>query len=175
MVGGIALLTLVVNAPTCGMLLKALGIITPSETRNKVVENYRQHMIHSTLVDFVRLLTEKRFQDTDFTLVQKHVSFLSKCMIYFDAPFPFSSLENIFLHNFCSAYRYMIIGDITFEQLMVAVKKHKVSGWNLDLNVTLHFIQNSFTHLFWYLPLLGFITSIYIQGTRFETCNSLSL
>lgn len=95
MVGGIALLTLVINAPTCGLLLKALGIITPTETRNKVVENYRQHMIHSTLVDFVSLLTQKRFQDTDFTVVKQHVSFLR---------------------------------DITYEQLMVAVKQHKDSS-----------------------------------------------
>lgn len=78
MVGGIALLTLVINAPTCGPLLKALGLITPTRTRERVVENYRQHMIQSTLKDFVGLLSEERFKEVDFKIVQKSVPFLSE-------------------------------------------------------------------------------------------------
>ena len=78
MVGGIALLTLVINGPTCGPLLKKLGLVTPTETRKRVVENYRQHMVHYTLKEYVTLLTEKRFQDADFTVVTEHIPFMSE-------------------------------------------------------------------------------------------------
>ena len=38
LVGGIAFLTLILLAPTSGPLLKKLGLITPTLTRQKVVE-----------------------------------------------------------------------------------------------------------------------------------------
>lgn len=56
-VGGVALLTLIVNAPTCGPLLKKLGLVAPTETRVKVIENYRQQMIHYCLVEYVAILS----------------------------------------------------------------------------------------------------------------------
>mmetsp|Transcript_11154 Transcript_11154/g.19589 ORF Transcript_11154/g.19589 Transcript_11154/m.19589 type:complete len:998 (+) Transcript_11154:30-3023(+) len=77
MVGGIALLTLVINGPTCGPLLNRLGLVTPTETRKKVTENYRQHAIQYTLREYVALLTETRFQDVDFTVVKDHIPALS--------------------------------------------------------------------------------------------------
>mmetsp|Transcript_26297 Transcript_26297/g.56470 ORF Transcript_26297/g.56470 Transcript_26297/m.56470 type:complete len:997 (-) Transcript_26297:1437-4427(-) len=76
MVGGIAFLTLIINAPTCGPLLKALGLVTPTETHKKVLENYHQHMIQFTLKEYVALLTEKRFQNVDFTVIKDHIPFL---------------------------------------------------------------------------------------------------
>ena len=78
MVGGIALLTLVINGPTCGPLLNRLGLVTPTETRKKVIENYHQHAIQYTLMEYVALLTEKRFQDVDFTVVKDHIPLLSE-------------------------------------------------------------------------------------------------
>jgi|GEM_PF-4982544 len=42
MVGGIAFLTLVVNGTSSGPFLKKLGLVTPTETRKKVIDNYRQ-------------------------------------------------------------------------------------------------------------------------------------
>ena len=42
MVGGIAFLTLVINGTSSGPILKKPGLVTPSETRKKVIENYRQ-------------------------------------------------------------------------------------------------------------------------------------
>jgi NhaP-type Na+/H+ or K+/H+ antiporter len=41
-VGGIALLTLVINGVTAASVLQKLGLVTPSETRKKVVQNYHQ-------------------------------------------------------------------------------------------------------------------------------------
>lgn len=76
MVGGIAFLTLTINAPTCGPLLRKLGLITPTETHEKVLENYRQHMIQYTLKEYVALLTEKRFENVDFAVVKDHIPFL---------------------------------------------------------------------------------------------------
>ncbi|KAL7448997.1 hypothetical protein ACHAWC_001106, partial [Mediolabrus comicus] len=45
-VGGIALLTLIINAPTCGPLLKKLGLVKPTETRLQMVDNFKKHMTH---------------------------------------------------------------------------------------------------------------------------------
>ena len=110
MVGGVALLTLVINGPTAGPLLRRLGLVTPTDTRKKVIENYRQvshcarrlqvwsklrvpwrvlcreysprrppqHMAQNSLLDYVWLLADKRFQDVDFTVVKDHVPFLSE-------------------------------------------------------------------------------------------------
>lgn len=66
MVGGIAFLTLLINGPTAGPLLKKLGLVTPTECRERVILNYRQHMVQYTLKEYVSLLTEERFQDVDF-------------------------------------------------------------------------------------------------------------
>lgn len=41
-VGGIAFLTLIINGISSGPLLHKLGLVTPTETRKKVLENYRQ-------------------------------------------------------------------------------------------------------------------------------------
>ena len=76
MVGGIALLTLVINGPSAGPMLRKLGLVTPTETRKKVIENYKQHMIQYTLKEYVALLTEERFHDIDFTVIKDHIPFL---------------------------------------------------------------------------------------------------
>ena len=50
MVGGIALLTLVINAPTCGMLLKRLGLVTPTgKTDDKYFRVHSYCSTHFTL------------------------------------------------------------------------------------------------------------------------------
>ena len=83
MVGGIALLTLVVNAPTCGPLLKKLGLVTPSETRNKVLENYDQHVTQYVLLEYVALLTHTRFSDVDFSVVKDHTCLSENIVCWF--------------------------------------------------------------------------------------------
>ncbi len=74
---GIAFLTLVVNATSSGPILKKLGLVTPSEARKKIVQNYRDHMVAYTLGEYVRLLSEERFHLLDFSIIKKHVPFLS--------------------------------------------------------------------------------------------------
>lgn len=78
LMGGIALLTLVVNGLTAGPLLIRLGLVTPSECRKKVVENYYQHLIQYTLKEYVALLTEDRFRDVDFTVVKTYIPFFGE-------------------------------------------------------------------------------------------------
>lgn len=78
MIGGVAFLTLVINGPTSGYLLKKLGLITPTETRDKHIKNCREHMVLFTLKEFVSLLTEERFENVDFAVVKAHIPFLSK-------------------------------------------------------------------------------------------------
>eukprot|EP01082_Thalassiosira_pseudonana_P012006 g10446.t1 g10446 contig4:1896035-1898632(+) len=77
MVGGIAFLTLIINGPTSGPLLTRLGLVTPTETRKKVVNNYEQHMRQNVLVEYMSLLGEKTFAAVDFGIVKEHVSPLS--------------------------------------------------------------------------------------------------
>jgi NhaP-type Na+/H+ or K+/H+ antiporter len=74
--GGTAMLTLIINAPTCGPLLKKLGLITPTETRLKIISKYRRRMIHHCLTEYVSLLADERLHDLDFTVVREHVPFL---------------------------------------------------------------------------------------------------
>ncbi len=78
MVGGVAFLTLMINGPTARYVLKKLGLITPTETRNKYIKNCREHMIELTLKEYVALLTEERFESVDFAVVKAHIPFLSK-------------------------------------------------------------------------------------------------
>ena len=57
MVGGIAFLTLFVLAPTSGMLLKKLGLVTPTEAREKVIGEITDFLFASfnTSCSFPRL------------------------------------------------------------------------------------------------------------------------
>lgn len=74
--GGIAMLTLIINAPTCGPVLKKLGLVTPTETRLQIMAKYRRRMIQHSLTKYVSLLADERFHDLDFTAVRAHVPFL---------------------------------------------------------------------------------------------------
>ena len=68
-VGGIALLTLIINAPTSGPLLKKLGLVTPTETRLQMVDNFKKHMTHFCLTEYLAMLAEARFEDLDYMVV----------------------------------------------------------------------------------------------------------
>ena len=72
--GGVSFLTLVINGPTSGPILKRLGLVTPTETRKSVVSNYEQHMKEAVLLSYLSLLEQKRFADVDFGIVREHVS-----------------------------------------------------------------------------------------------------
>jgi hypothetical protein len=73
--GGIAFLTLVVNGPTAGPLLKKLGLVTPTRSRDKVLENYEGHMKQNTLVEYLKILANPRFGDKiDYAFIRRNVS-----------------------------------------------------------------------------------------------------
>ena len=69
-------LSLVINGPTSGPLLRCLGLVTPTETRTKVITQYVRQMQQSTLIAYFELLDCKRFQDVEFAVVKEHVSAL---------------------------------------------------------------------------------------------------
>lgn len=60
LVGGVAMLTLIVNAPTCGPILKALGLVTPTETRLKIMSRYKQRCVTHCLTEYMSLLSDVR-------------------------------------------------------------------------------------------------------------------
>jgi hypothetical protein len=64
-----------VNGLLSGPLLKLLKLAKSEKTRKKVVENYWKNMVEHVLVDYVRLLSQERFQEVDFSLVREHVPF----------------------------------------------------------------------------------------------------
>lgn len=75
-VGGVSMLTLLVNGLLSGPLLKLLKLAKSEKTRKKVVENYWKSMVEHVLVDYVSLLSQERFKDVDFSLIREHVPFL---------------------------------------------------------------------------------------------------
>lgn len=75
-VGGISILTLLVNGLLSGPLLKWLKLAKSEKTREKVVESYWKNMVENVLVDYMRLLSQERFKEVDFSLVREHVPFI---------------------------------------------------------------------------------------------------
>jgi len=72
-VGGIAAMTLLINAPLGGPLLAKLGLTQATDTRKKLVKEV-EHMISLRLLDyFVEVAMEPRFIGFDFLLVQDYV------------------------------------------------------------------------------------------------------
>lgn len=73
-VGGIAFLTLAVNGPTAGPLLKKLGLVTPTNARAKVVANYEAHMKQNTLIEYLSILSDQRFKSIEYAVIRRYVS-----------------------------------------------------------------------------------------------------
>lgn len=76
-VGGIAFMTLVINAPTCKPLLAYLKLSESTETRSKIIDVYRARLSRHAIQDMVSLLSQPRFKDVSFSIIEKHVPFLS--------------------------------------------------------------------------------------------------
>jgi len=91
-VGGVAFLTLIVLGPTSGPLLRWLGLVTPKDSRLKVICNYEAHMKQSVLIQYLELLEETRFQSVDFGIVREHVS-------------PLQSITSEDLNTACERYQ----------------------------------------------------------------------
>ena len=77
MVGGIALLTLVVNGTTAGPLLKYMGLADSTDSRKRIVEAYKIHFRASVIDNFVRLMAQSRFRHVNFLFVKEHVPYIA--------------------------------------------------------------------------------------------------
>ncbi|CAJ1966686.1 unnamed protein product [Cylindrotheca closterium] len=76
MVGGIAMMTLVINGITAGPLLRKLGLADSTDARSMIIKTLQVEFRSLAIDDFVRLLAQPRFYHTDFSFVKKHVPFL---------------------------------------------------------------------------------------------------
>lgn len=69
-IGGIALLTLIVNGVFAGPLLVYLGLADTSDTRKRMLKAYREHYRRNAIDNFVKLLAQRRFKRINFGLVR---------------------------------------------------------------------------------------------------------
>jgi len=76
MIGGIAFLTLIINATTAGPILRKLGLADATETRKQVIDMVRKRLRGYTIDKMVELLSEKRFQHVNFAVVRHHVTII---------------------------------------------------------------------------------------------------
>jgi len=76
MVGGISLLTLVINGTLAGPLLKTLGLANTTDSRARIVDNIRKKIRDYVLDRFIHLLADPRFGEVGFAVVRHHVPHL---------------------------------------------------------------------------------------------------
>lgn len=76
MVGGIALLTLVINGTLAGPLLHKLGLAKSSSSRARIVAQCKKKIQEYILDRFVHLLSDERFYDVEFSFIRRHVPHL---------------------------------------------------------------------------------------------------
>jgi len=77
LVGGIAFLTLTINATTCGPLLKLLGLTDATKFRKTLQSVVWSRVRTHTIDHMVRLLAEPWFEKTNFAVVRAHVPLVS--------------------------------------------------------------------------------------------------
>lgn len=78
LVGGIAFITLVLNAPTCKPLLRYLKLSESSDVRNKIIDSYKVGFRRHAIQEMVRLLAQPRFSYVNFAIIESHVPFLKE-------------------------------------------------------------------------------------------------
>jgi hypothetical protein len=77
MIGGIAFLTLCVNATLAGPILRKLGLADTSQVRKRVVATIEKGIRLHLIDKMVRLLTETRFSLVNFAVIRCHVPILA--------------------------------------------------------------------------------------------------
>jgi len=76
-VGGIAFLTLFINATTAGPVLKKLGLADTTVIRERILQSFRRNWRHAVLEDVARLLHEHVcYPRINFAVVTHHVPLL---------------------------------------------------------------------------------------------------
>ena len=78
MVGGVALLTLVINGLTAGPFLIRLGLAKSTETRVQIVERYSRFLKAKLLDETAFLMSKPAYRLCSFALIEHHVFFLSE-------------------------------------------------------------------------------------------------
>jgi hypothetical protein len=73
MVGGIAFLSLVINATFAGPILKKLGLADSTLVREQVIKTYRSTYNGIILKELIFLLAQERFEHVNFAVVREHV------------------------------------------------------------------------------------------------------
>ncbi|KAL3912314.1 MAG: hypothetical protein SGILL_006933, partial [Bacillariaceae sp.] len=73
-VGGVALLTLVVNGTSCGPLLRKLGLAKTGETREAIAHSYLNDIKKKMFSNLLKLLGDPRFRNVNYKSVKKHIS-----------------------------------------------------------------------------------------------------
>lgn len=81
MVGGVALLTLVINGTSSGPVLRKLGLAKSSVSRIKLLEDLKRNIRQHMMDEFVKLMAEFRFVNVDFSVVKYHVTMLEDMTI----------------------------------------------------------------------------------------------
>lgn len=76
-VGGVAFLTLIVNATTAGPILKKLGLSDSGEVRHKILHAVRETWRSDILDHMIQLLSQHRFRNVSFAIIRAHVHCLS--------------------------------------------------------------------------------------------------
>jgi NhaP-type Na+/H+ or K+/H+ antiporter len=77
MVGGVALLTLVINGSSAGPVLIWLGLADSSEAREKIIKAYQVLLRAKLIESLVKLLTTERFKDVDIAFIEKNIPLVS--------------------------------------------------------------------------------------------------
>jgi len=77
MIGGIAFLTLCVNATLSGPILNKLGLADKTEFRNKILSEMRRQIRLYMIENMATLLSQERFNKVSFDVIRRHVPMVS--------------------------------------------------------------------------------------------------
>lgn len=72
MIGGIALLTLVLNGMTAGPLLAKLGLSHSTKARRTIMDAAENALRSHLLDDFIHLMTDRKFAFVDYAVVRRY-------------------------------------------------------------------------------------------------------
>jgi NhaP-type Na+/H+ or K+/H+ antiporter len=73
-VGGIAFMTLMINATTAGPLLRKLGLADTSKIRERILDAFEQHFLHEMVDEIVHLLAEQKcYTHVSFPVICHHL------------------------------------------------------------------------------------------------------
>ena len=73
MVGGISFLTLFINGTLCGPLIKKLGLVKSTTTRDRIVEHEFKRARKHLLCEYIHLMSKPRFYSADFAITSHHL------------------------------------------------------------------------------------------------------